>query len=245
MQIYGNLVPWYRLLDPPEDHAGEAALFRAAFERTVSAPARTLLELGAGAGHNALHLKAHYACTLSDLSEDMVELSRELNPTCEHIVGDMRSLRLGRTFDAVLIHDAIVYMTTEDDLRAAVETAFVHLRPGGAAIFAPDCLRDTFGESSTDHEGEDGARSMRAISWMWDPDPADSTYTVDYAFLLRSGADMRAVHDRHVEGLFSEATWTQLLTEVGFVAERLTRPLDEEEATGGYTERIFLGRRPT
>ena len=48
----------------------------------------------------------------------MLALSATLNPECEHLEGDMRTLRLGRTFDVVFIHDAISYLTTEDDLRA-------------------------------------------------------------------------------------------------------------------------------
>jgi len=43
----------------------------------------------------------------------------------------MRSVRLGRTYDAVIIHDAIMYMTTEDDLVAALATARAHLAPAG------------------------------------------------------------------------------------------------------------------
>ena len=35
--------------------------------------------------------------TLVDLSEEMLAVSRELNPECEHLQGDMRTLRLGRT----------------------------------------------------------------------------------------------------------------------------------------------------
>ena len=107
------------------------------------------------------------------------------------------------TFDAVLIHDAIVYMTSEADLAAAAATAYAHTRPGGAALFVPDCLRDTFAESTDDHGGNDGTHGFRAVEWMWDPDPQDTTYTVDYAFLLRDGSGVRAVHDRHIEGLFS------------------------------------------
>ena len=110
--------------------------------------AETLLELGSGAGHNAVHLKRRFRCTLSDVAPGMLDLSRELNPECEHVAGDMRTLRLGRTFDAVLVHDAIVYMTTRDDLRAAAATAFLHTRPGGAAIFAPDYVRETFAEQT-------------------------------------------------------------------------------------------------
>ena len=56
----------------------------------------------------------------------------------------MRTVRLGRTFDAVLIHDAIGYMTTEADLRAAFETAETHLRPGGVFITSPDFFREDF-----------------------------------------------------------------------------------------------------
>jgi hypothetical protein len=41
----------------------------------------------------------------------------------------------------VFVHDAVAYMTTERELRAAIETAFVHCRPGGAALFAPDHVR--------------------------------------------------------------------------------------------------------
>lgn len=85
----------------------------------------------------------------------MLAVSAALNPDCEHRQGDMRTVRIGRTFDAVFVHDAVMYMTTERDLRAAIETAFVHCRPGGAALFAPDCVCETF-VSETEHGGHDG-----------------------------------------------------------------------------------------
>lgn len=226
--LYRELVDWYRLVDPPADHADEAAAYQAALERAASPPPETLLELGAGAGHNAFHLKRRFRCTLSDLSPEMSALSRELNPDCEHVLGDMRTLRLGRTFDAVLVHDAVMYMTSAADLRAAIETAFVHTRPGGAAVFAPDCTRDTFREQAILLESDEGTRSMRGIEWSWDPDPADETYAVEYAFLLRDGQEVRSVHDRHVEGLFSRATWVRLLEDAGFRVDMFPRPLDDD-----------------
>jgi hypothetical protein len=129
----------------------------------------------------------------------------------------MRSLRLGRTFDAVLIHDAVMYMTTETDLRAAMETAFVHLRPGGAAVIAPDCVRETF-HPTTDHGGHDGpSRALRYLEWSYDPDPDDTTFVTEFAMLLRRGTeDARVRYDRHVEGFFPRATWLDLLRDVGF-----------------------------
>jgi hypothetical protein len=151
----------------------------------------------------------------------------------------MRSLRLHRTFDAVLVHDAVVYMTSEEDLHAALATAFVHTRPGGAAIVAPDHLLETFRESTALIEGDDAARSLRCLEWTWDPDPTDSSCTVDYAFLLRDGIRMQAVHDRHVEGLFSEETWRRLLRAAGFTVDTIARPIGD-----GAEDRVFLCRRP-
>jgi SAM-dependent methyltransferase len=240
MLLYDELTDWYRLIDPAADHADEAAAYEAALERAATPRPETLLELGAGAGNNAFHLKRRFRCTLADLAPEMSALSRELNPECDHVLGDMRTLRLGRTFDAVLLHDAVMYMTSEADLRAAIETAFVHLRPGGAAVFAPDCVRETLRDQAVLLESDDGGRSMRGIEWTWDPDPDDDTYTVEYAFLLRDGQDVRSVHDRHVEGVFPRATWVRLLEDAGFRVDTFPRPLDDDT----YDE-VFVAVRPS
>ena len=147
----------------------------------------------------------------------MLALSRTLNPECEHIEGDMRTLRLGRTFDAVFVHDAIAYITTEDDLRATIETVAEHLRRGGAALLVPDTTRELFvpGTRHGGHDGDDG-RSLRYLEWSHDPDPTDTTYDVDFAFLLReTGKETRVEYDRHECGVFPEAPWHVLIEQAG------------------------------
>ena len=240
MRLYRDYTPWYRLLDPPADHREEAEQFQSAFDNVVKPRPETLLELGAGAGHNALHLKPRFRCTLTDFSKEMLSLSRELNPECEHIDGDMRTLRLDRTFDAVLVHDAVTYMVTEEDLTAAVRTAFMHTRPGGAAIFAPDRLKDTFAEGIEVDEGHDATRTLHYLAWVWDPDPADDSYVVDYAFLLRENGAVSAFHEQHVEGVFSRATWLRILSSAGYAPEIIPRPIGD-----GTFDEIFLARRPS
>ncbi len=241
--LYDELVDFYHLLDPLEDHADEAAEYGGALCSAVRG-ARSLLELGAGAGHGAHFVKTHFEeVMLTDLSAPMQALSVRLNPDCAHALGDMRSLRLGRSFDCVLCHDAICYMQSEADLRAAFQTAFEHLRPGGAALFVPDCIQDTFVESHEVHVGEDDQRGLRCLTWSHDPDPGDDTYVYDFALLLREGRDVRAVHDRHVCGLFSQATWLGLATEVGFDAQPVSRALPEASAASGYAEVMFLLQR--
>jgi hypothetical protein len=237
--LYGDLVPWYRLIDPPEDHEDEATSYLEALDRAATPRPETLLELGAGAGHNALYLKKRFRCTLTDLSEGMQTLSRETNPECEHVLGDMRTLRLGREFDTVFVHDAVMYMTNEADLEAVAKTAFLHTRPGGAALFAPDYVRETFRERTDTHQKQVGSRSLACLEWSWDPDPSDDTFVTEFAFLLRDGTTMRAVHDRHIEGAFPRATWFRILEGAGYRVETLPRPFDDE-----MTDEMFVCKRP-
>jgi SAM-dependent methyltransferase len=241
-KLYDELAAWWPLLSAPADYAEEAAFYREALIAACEPPPRTLLELGSGGGNNASHLKAHFELVLVDVSPGMLAVSRALNPECEHVQGDMRSVRLGRQFDCVFVHDAIAYVTSQPDLRRTFETAFAHCRPGGAALFAPDYVRENFRES-TGHGGHDGAlRSLRYLEWVWDPDPADDTYLVDFAYLLRErDGSVRVERDRHVEGVFARGDWLRLLAEVGF--EPRVVPFEYSEAEFGQLE-LFVCRRP-
>ena len=242
LKLYDELASWWPVLSAPEDYAEEAAFYLQVLRDAGERPADTLLELGSGGGNNASHMKAHFKETvLVDRSPGMIAVSRRLNPDCEHLVGDMRTVRVGRQFDRVFVHDAICYMTTLDDVKQAVETAFVHCAPGGAALFCPDHVRENF-RAQTDHGGHDGPeRSLRYLYWMWDPDPSDSTYTVDYAYMLREGnGSFRVEHDRHIEGLFHRSEWLRVLTEAGFFPQVL--PFEHSEVESGSHE-VFLGIR--
>ncbi|MEZ4417200.1 MAG: class I SAM-dependent methyltransferase [Gemmatimonadota bacterium] len=240
--LYGELASWWPLLSAPEDHAQAAALYGTILKREADPPARSLLELGSGGGNNAFHLMQTFGeVVLVDPAADMLSVSHRLNPECEHVLGDMRSLRLGREFDCVLVQDAIGYMTTLEDLRTAADTVFVHLRAGGSFLIAPDFVRESFrfGAEQGGHDGPE--RALRYLEWTWDPDPSDTTYTVDLAYLLRTvdGA-VQAHSDRHVLGLFSVAQWLATLQGAGLVATtgRHTFP-------GDTTERLlFHGTKP-
>src|SRR6266576_3956627 len=200
-RLYADLASWWPLISAPEEYAEEAAT-AATVLNSAAIDVHEVLELGSGGGHNAVHLKQQFRLTLVDLSADMLEMSRRLNPECAHLQGDMRTLRLGRTFDAVFVHDAVAYMTTEADLRQVTETAFAHCRPGGIALFVPDHTTENF-EPVTDHGGSDGpdGRGARYLEWTWDPDPTDTWIRSEYAFLLRdTDGSVRVVQEEHRTG---------------------------------------------
>lgn len=222
MKMYGEFAKWWHLLSAVEEYVEEASVYARMLREIGKGEARTVLELGAGGGNNAFYLKRDFAMTLTDVAEGMLAESRKINPECEHFVGDMRRLRLGREFDRVFVHDAICYMTTRKELREAVETAFVHCKPGGAALFCPDFTKENF-EASTDCGGNDvEGRAMRYLEWVHAPREGESAYEVDYVLVMREGeGETIVVQERHQEGVFSLAEWMEVLGEVGFAGRVL------------------------
>ena len=234
-KLYAELAGWWQLVSPTEDYADEAAFFAGLFRANNTG---TVLELGCGGGNVAWYLKKEFALTLTDISEAMLAESKKQNPELEHIEGDMRTLRLGRTFDGVLVHDAIMYMTSERDLRAALLTAYEHCKPGGMAVIVPDWVAETF-RPQTRHEGVDrGDRGVRYLEWTWDADPNDTKVNYEFILALKEGGELHAVVDRQVVGVFPRATWLRLLEDVGFEAEVVEDPSTDERVE------VFVGHKP-
>lgn len=242
--LYTDLAPWFHLLTAPEGYELDARHAFDVLTETSGEPPRTILELGSGGGNSASHMKAHATLTLTDLSEQMLELSRTINPEIEHVQGDMRTLRLdGRTFDAAFVHDAVSYLLSADDLRAAFGTAFEHLRPGGAAIFEPDITREAYADATHQggHDGADGRR-LRYLQWRTDPDLSDTWYVDEFAILLHEAdGTSRIAHETHRLGMFPRATWFELLADAGFVDVRAVPSPYTDEGVGAES---FVGRRP-
>jgi SAM-dependent methyltransferase len=230
-RLYEDLADWWPVISPPSEYAEEAALYVDMIQAASNVPVREVLELGSGGGNNASYMKRHFDMTLVEPEDGMRGVSHALNPGCDHLKGDMRAVRLGRTFDAVFVHDAVMYMTTEDDLRAALATVAAHLKPGGVALVAPDVTTETFSEA-TEHGGGEAANGRRAryLEWTLPPDPGENTFEVHYAFLLREpDGTVRSAHDVHYEGLFSRQTWLRLFDEVGMTASLAPRTIEGEE----------------
>lgn len=242
LKLYRELADWYPLLTPVGDYAEEAAFYRRLFEAHCRRPPRNLLDLGSGGGHNAAYLKATLACTLVDLEPAMLALSRRLNSECEHIQGDMRSIRLGRIFDCVLLHDAVSYMASRTDLVNAIATAFEHSAPGGVAMFQPDFVSETFKPGTETGGSEGNGRALRYLEWRWIRDSRADVYVTDMAYVLRheNGA-VEVHHDRHFMGLFPRAVWLELIAAAGF--EPLVVPFEHSSYSDTGHE-VFLGLRP-
>ncbi len=237
-RLYYELAYLWPILSPPEEYAEEAGHLHVAIRDKLGPGRHELLELGVGGGHNLSYLTAQFECTAVDLSPNMLALSRALNRGVEHHLGDMRSVRLGKTFDAVLIHDAVSYLLTEADLRNTFATAAVHLRPRGVLLVAPDWVSETFPDGWVyTWERKRGDTEVEIEEAMVDRDPTDTQVETTYTYAIRRNGVTEVERDTHVTGLFSANTWVRLMEQAGFSVEMIPLPPNE----GGNGSWLFIG----
>lgn len=252
-RLYDDLAYLWPHLSPPEHYAEETGLLRELIDEALGEPPAgqrwSLLELGAGGGHSIVHLKGHYDCSASDLSPQMLEQCKALNPDVPTVEGDMRSVRLDKPFDIVLICDAIDYMATHADAVAALQTIAAHLRPGGVALFAPTYTAETFNDGEVADDGTTipgiaGDDALTYFTFVHDPDPTDTQFEMILLYLIRDAQtrQVQTIEDRHTCGLFAIADWQAMATEAGLNVEALAQEQDPA-GTGSAWSVVFRGTR--
>jgi SAM-dependent methyltransferase len=232
-RLYGDLAWTWPIISAREEYVLESEEFTRLIREHSRIPAKTLLNMGCGGGHNDCTLKKHFALTSLDLSPDMLRLARRLNPEVRYVCADMRSIRLRSLFDAVVVFDSLAYMQTADDLGAAFATAYAHLRPGGIFVTYPEATPDRFVQNRTDAWSRtSGDVEITFIENYYDPDPTDTTYESTFVYLIRRAGELTIETDRHICGLFTLETWREQLRAAGFhVTQVRSGPLDAEGTT--------------
>ena len=141
---FDRYTTYYDALYQDKDYEAECDFLEQIFACYAQAPIRTILDLGCGTGGHALPLAERgYTVTGVDRSETMLAEARckakamaQRAGSYDFVQGDICSLDLDRTFDAVIAMFAVIsYQTTNDDLVAAFRTAKRHVEPGGLFIF--------------------------------------------------------------------------------------------------------------
>lgn len=247
LRLYDEFAHLWPVISPPEDYAEESEHWCTALRDRLGPGLRRILELGCGGGHLLSHLTGDFEAEAVDLSPQMLAISRKLNPGVAHHLGDMRTVRLPGNFDAVVAHDAISYMLTEEDLRAVFATARAHLRLGGVFLAAPDLVRDTFRPRVLHWPGRppstpDGP-TVTVEEHIRDPDPADTVIESLFVYTIVENGVTRVEEDLHLSGLFPIATWMRLLQEAGFDPEVLPLPGDGDSCGETLFRAVFRGQR--
>ncbi|TXI78418.1 MAG: class I SAM-dependent methyltransferase [Dechloromonas sp.] len=139
--VFDGYAAYYDLLYQDKDYAAEARyILELLSENDVRSG--SILELGCGTGRHAAHFDTAGFCIDGyDISARMVSAASSRSPASANVrfsVGDARTLRTGKRYDAVLaLFHVASYQTTNDELRAVFMTAASHLERHGVFVF--DC----------------------------------------------------------------------------------------------------------
>jgi SAM-dependent methyltransferase len=221
-KLYGDLAWLWPIMSSPEEYAEESELFSETIKTHSRLEPRTLLHLGCGGGMNDHTLKRYFQMTGVDISEEMLKLARDLNPEVRYVNGDMRTIRLGECFDAVIIGDSINYMRTAEELRRAFLTAYEHLNPGGVFLTVVEEMAEKFKQNRTVSScHSQGDIELTFIENGYDPDPSDTSYEETFIYLIRRKGKLEIQTDHHILGIFRMNVWQDLLKEAGFEVEQM------------------------
>lgn len=102
------------------------------FERYLGGQPASILDIGCGTGRDLEYLSKRCAdCVGVDYQPAMVDYASQQRPTIDFRAGDMRTLRLGRHFHAIVsLGWAIANIHANDDLDRVMATFAAHSEPG-------------------------------------------------------------------------------------------------------------------
>jgi SAM-dependent methyltransferase len=109
------------------------------FQKHLGRMPMSLLDVGCGTGRDLYNLSRHCAdCVGVDVVPAMIEFAMKNYPGISFAIGDMRGIRLGRTFDVIMVlGSALNYMRTNEELDEALETFGLHSHPSTLLIIEP------------------------------------------------------------------------------------------------------------
>ncbi len=231
------------VLSDPDEYEDEAGHYVSLIKKHCAFTPVTMLHLGSGAGGIDKVFKRHFSITGVDLSEGMLSMARALHPDIEYIEGDMRDIRLGRVFDVVAIPDGIDYMTTYNDLNRAIETAALHLNPGGVLLVVGKTA-ETFQNNNFAYTGEKDGINVTLFENNYIDPLNPETYEAVIVYLIRKHGRLTIHTDRHTLGLFSQAKWAEVFAKNGLhlIQSELDGVYDPYLLNdGSYPMQVFIG----
>ena len=218
---YNELAWTEPILAPTESCREEIENYCSIIKKHSKIEPATLLHLACGAGSYDYTFKKHFQVTGVDLSAAMINVAKNINPEIEYLEGDMRSVNLGRLYDAVVIPDSIGYMTTKEDLRKTISAATFHLRPGGILLIVAH-MKEEFQENNFAYTGCANDIDIVVFENNYILKPPGDMYEAIIVYLIRRAGELQIYNDRHLLGLFTTDLWMELLSNQGLEVKRFS-----------------------
>ncbi|MGH9007404.1 MAG: class I SAM-dependent methyltransferase [Acidimicrobiales bacterium] len=187
--------------------------------------ARTLLDVACGTGGHLRHLRAHYEVVGADLVPAMLEEARGQLGDVELVEADMRTMDLGRRFDAVVcLFSSVGYLRDAAELDQAVGAMARHLSPGGVLVVdgwvRPDAWRD--GSPPRVIVADDGGRSIVRVSRS---ERHGAVTQLEMHHLIATAEAIEHLVDHHEMRLFEPREYEAAFEAAGLPSEVVEGPM--------------------
>lgn len=235
MSDYGRAAKYYDILYGAEkDYAAEADLLTGVIRAHVP-DAASVLDVGCGTGAHGRHLiDRGFMVDGVDLDPTFVEIARGKCPEGEFHVGDMRSFKLARRYDAVVsLFSAIGYVRDEAGLNTTLRQMAQHVTPQGVVVIEPwfepgDLTHGRIMVVSGESNDTSVCRMSRTLV-------EDSISRLEFEYMVGSEAGIERISECHELGLFTEAQMKSAFMAAGLAVNRI----DEAPMTRG----MYVGQR--
>jgi SAM-dependent methyltransferase len=235
MNVFNRYATYYDLLYSEKDYSGETEYVHNLIQSQCPG-AQTILNLGCGSGRHDRWLADYgYFVTGIDISEPMIAVAKQATSgkeSLEYIHSDVRSVRLGKKYDAVIaLFHVISYQITNEDLLDVFATAHYHLKQNGVFVFdfwyGPGVLSDW--PATRVKEIEDDSISITRIAKpkMF---PNENVVDVKYHIFIREkrGGNVQEIKETHRMRYLFLPEVEHLLLDARFHSKK-----QEEWMTGG------------
>ncbi|OKJ96470.1 hypothetical protein AMK34_21485 [Amycolatopsis sp. CB00013] len=185
------------LYDALTRNSATAATCRRLIDQHGTVATGSLLDLGCGTARDLAQLATTHRCVGVDLQPALIEHARQRYPDLELHIGDLRDLRLNRTFDVITcLGNTLAYLHHNNDIQAAFATFAAHAHPGALLIIVTQIAPTT---TTTPSHGRIDAAGLHAdVTTEHDWNPRTQIATVHRTWRLDDGTTEHDLLQRRV-----------------------------------------------
>jgi len=179
--------------------------------------AKSILDVACGTSEHHKYLSTNFQITGLDISPDFINISKSKNPNCSYAVADMSSFDLGQKFDIVTcLFSSIAYVKTTDKLLSTIASFKNHMLPDGLLIIEPwvNPAEWVTGKVHMQTYESDAVKICRmSISGR-----EDNISVLNFDYLVGQRNSLQHFQERHLLGLFDQATMMEAFEQNGLIA---------------------------
>ena len=230
-------VPYYDKIysSQRKDYQKETEYLVETIRTTTQGKKASLLDVACGTGGHLFYLRKHFEVEGVDISLEFIKTARSKLPKTKFFVGDMRTFRTGKEYDAVTcLFSSIGFMETLTKLHTAIRNMDRHVKAGGLLIiepwFSPGQIMN--GKISAAIVDEDRLKVVRMSTTKVE----GNLSSFDFHYLVGTPKGTEHFVEKHRLGLFSKDEMVEAFEKCG-----LAVTYDPKGPTG---RGLYIGKKP-